>query len=61
MRSLRVAGIGRIGMIRSDASYDAFTASLNALPAVNLTALAAGIVMVSPVEGLRPLRSARAH
>ncbi|SIT49439.1 exported hypothetical protein [Paraburkholderia piptadeniae] len=37
----------------------AFTASLNALPAVNFTVLAAGIAMVSPVDGLRPLRAAR--
>ena len=40
--------------------HAAFTASLNALPAVNLTVFAAGIVMVSPVDGLRPARSARA-
>jgi hypothetical protein len=33
---------------------------LNALPAVNLTVFVAGMVMLSPVEGLRPARSARA-
>ncbi|SAL42694.1 hypothetical protein AWB64_04536 [Caballeronia sordidicola] len=36
-----------------------FTKSLNALPAVNLTVLAAAIWMVSPVFGLRPVRAAR--
>ena len=33
---------------------------MNALPAVNFTVFAAGMVMVSPVDGLRPVRSARA-
>ena len=40
--------------------YATLTASLNDLPAVNLTVFVAGMVMVSPVEGLRPVRSARA-
>jgi hypothetical protein len=40
--------------------HDAFTASLNALPAVNLTAFAAGIWISAPVAGLRPMRAARA-
>ena len=35
------------------------TVSLNALPAVNLTVLAAAILMASPVLGLRPIRAAR--
>lgn len=35
------------------------TASLNALPAVNLTVLAAAILIASPVFGLRPVRAAR--
>jgi len=35
------------------------TASLNALPAVNLTVLAAGILSSAPVCGLRPMRAAR--
>lgn len=38
----------------------ALTASLNAFPAVNFTVFAAGMLIVSPVDGLRPLRSARA-
>jgi hypothetical protein len=33
---------------------------LNDLPAANFTVFAAGMVMVSPVEGLRPVRSERA-
>ena len=36
-----------------------FTESLNALPAVNLTVLAAAILIASPVFGLRPVRAAR--
>src|SRR5260370_41695467 len=35
------------------------TASLNALPAANLTGLAAGILISAPVVGLRPVRAAR--
>ena len=35
---------------------DYLTASLSALPAVNLGILAAGMVIVAPVLGLRPLR-----
>lgn len=41
------------------ANYFALTASLNALPAVNFTVLAAAICSVSPVFGLRPSRAAR--
>ncbi len=37
-----------------------FTASLNALPAVNFTVFAAGIWISAPVAGLRPTRAARA-
>jgi hypothetical protein len=37
-----------------------FTASLNALPALNLTVFAAGIWISAPVAGLRPTRAARA-
>ncbi|MEY3950747.1 MAG: hypothetical protein RJB21_505, partial [Pseudomonadota bacterium] len=36
-----------------------FTASLNALPAENLTVFAAAILIASPVLGLRPTRAAR--
>lgn len=42
-------------------TYAAFTASLSALPAVNFTTLLALIVMASPVDGLRPARSARSE
>ena len=38
----------------------AFTRSLKALPAVNLTVIAAAICIASPVAGLRPVRAARA-
>jgi len=41
-------------------AYASLTAGLNAWPVVKLTVSADGIVMVSPVDGLRPLRSARA-
>jgi hypothetical protein len=41
-------------------AQDPFTASLNALPAVNLTVFAAGIWISAPVAGLRPTRAARA-
>lgn len=34
-------------------------ASLNALPAENLTVFEAAILMASPVLGLRPIRAAR--
>ncbi|MGF6853763.1 hypothetical protein OKW29_002650 [Paraburkholderia sp. CI3] len=37
-----------------------FTASLNALPAVDLTVFAAAIWISAPVAGLRPTRAARA-
>ena len=36
-----------------------FTASLRALPGLNAGTLLAGILISSPVCGLRPLRSAR--
>lgn len=36
-----------------------FTASLKALPAVNLTVFAAAILISAPVAGLRPVRPAR--
>ncbi len=49
-----------IGCYAHRPTHAAFTTSLNPLPAVNLTVFAAGIVMVSPVDGLRPVRSARA-
>lgn len=48
----------RDSQIRS-AYADALTASFNALPAVNFGALLALIVIGSPVDGLRPVRSAR--
>ena len=35
----------------------ALTASLKALPAVNLGTIAAGILISTPVEGLRPVRA----
>ena len=40
-------------------SFTAAAASDKALPALNLTTFLAGIVMVLPVAGLRPSRSAR--
>jgi hypothetical protein len=39
--------------------HDWLTASLNALPAANLTVFAAAISIASPVAGFRPDRAAR--
>jgi hypothetical protein len=46
--------------VRAGSDYaETLTASFNALPAVNFGALFALIVIGSPVDGLRPVRSAR--
>lgn len=36
--------------------HDAFTASLNALPALNFTVFASAMLISAPVAGLRPVR-----
>lgn len=57
--------VGELGQdvasdVQAGSDYaDALTASFNALPAVNFGALLAMIVICSPVDGLRPVRSAR--
>lgn len=59
----RIPGPSVRGKCRDSQSRSAYaealTASFNALPAVNFGALLALIVIGSPVDGLRPVRSAR--
>jgi hypothetical protein len=51
--------LGGVGFLRG-APFGGLRASLTALPAWNLTALLAAILMVTPLCGFRPSRAGRA-